>query len=376
MNTLVKTANAGTTQTGKWSAFCELFFPALKAHAPLFAIVALQCAFAFGLYLIVPGMTFPGLTEFALSFAAFVFVLLPLSVASLRFYHLVTKVKPEHPIPALVKDMWAYVTTPERAANGTAIVLVFVVFMNVFAHLKGSIPIVNPFSWDSTFMEWDRWLHFGNHPYEILQPILGYAPVTYAITVFYHLWFMLMWIMVAGMAFGSVSPVLRMRFFLTFMLTWGIGGNVLAMVFSSAGPCYYGLIGLAPDPFVPLMSYLNGVHEVMPLWALDTQLMLWQGYQGEGLRLGISAMPSMHNGAALLFALAGWQINRKLGMALFVFTALIFIGSIHLGWHYALDGYAGFAVALFMWWGSGLIARKWEASRWAREYATARARIA
>lgn len=376
MNTLAKTADAAPIRTGRWRSYCALFIPALRAHAPLFVALAAHLAFATGLYIYVPGMSMPSLLQLALAFAGFVGVFLPLSIASLRFVHLATKVKPKHPIPALIKDVWQFVSQPERAANGTAIVLVFVVFMNTFTHLKGSIPIVKPFSWDTTFMEWDKWLHFGFHPWELLQPLLGYAPVTFVITGFYHLWFMLMWIMVAGLAFASMPSVLRMRFFLAFMLTWGIGGNVLAMVFSSAGPCYYSLIGLSPDPFTPLMNYLHAVHESVSLWAIETQLMLWQGYQGEGVRFGISAMPSMHNGAALLFALAGWQLNRKLGWALFVFTGCIFIGSIHLGWHYAIDGYAGFAVALIAWWGSGAMARWWETTQWAQEYARVTAKNA
>ena len=39
------------------------------------------------------------------------------------------------------------------------------------------------------------------------------------------------------------------------------------------------------------------------------------------------------------------------------FAALIFVGSIHLGWHYAIDGYAGAAVALFGWWAAGRLVR-------------------
>lgn len=371
MDTLAKTGVIAPALAGRWTAFSSLLLPALKAHAPLFAVLAAHMTLAAGLYLFVPGMALPGLVKLVLAFAAFVGVLLPLSIASLRFVHLVTEVKPKHPIPALLKDMWAFVSEPVRAANGVAIVFVFVFFMNTFTHLKGSIPIVQPFGWDETFMEWDRWLHLGYHPWELLQPLLGYAPVTFVLTGFYHLWFMLMWIMVAGLAFASVPSRLRMQFFLAFMLTWGIGGNALAIIFSSAGPCYYGLIGLSPDPFAPLMAYLRSVHEVLPLWAVDTQLVLWQGYQGEGLRLGISAMPSMHNAAALLFALTGWRLNRKLGIALFAFTGVIFIASIHLGWHYAIDAYAGFAIAVAAWWVSGMVSRWWETTRWARDYTRA-----
>jgi membrane-associated phospholipid phosphatase len=117
------------------------------------------------------------------------------------------------------------------------------------------------------------------------------------------------------------------------------------------------------------------VHETFPLWAVDTPILLCQGYQGEAFNLGTSAMPSMHNGAALLFALIGWCHNRKLGIALFTFTAVVFVGSVHLGWHYAIDGYAGFAIALAAWWLAGVIAKWREKTSWARGYAVATARL-
>ena len=40
-------------------------------------------------------------------------------------------------------------------------------------------------------------------------------------------------------------------------------------------------------------------------------------------------------------ALLGWRINKWLGAALTLFTGLIVIGSVALGWHYAVDAIAG-----------------------------------
>ncbi len=369
MYTITNPDSLEPIRSQRWAAFSELWIPALKSHAPLFILLAIHIICAVAITAATPGLTPPGLITLALSFATFLGVILPLSILSLRFYHLATVIKPEHPIPALIRDVWDFLRQPDRAANGLAIVIVFVFFMNVFAYLKGSVPIVQPFAWDTTFIAWDKWLHFGRAPWEWLHPILGYAPITLLLVACYHLWFMVMWILVSGLAFARVPSVLRTRFFLAFMLTWGIGGNLMAIVFSSAGPCYYALTGNSPDPFVPLLDYLHTLNETFPVWSIDTQMLLWDGYQGKGLRLGISAMPSMHNAAALLFALACWHINRKLGIALFIFTGLILLGSVHLAWHYAIDGYAGIAIALIAWWVSGIIARKWEAGAWAQDYA-------
>jgi membrane-associated phospholipid phosphatase len=104
------------------------------------------------------------------------------------------------------------------------------------------------------------------------------------------------------------------------------------------------------------MAYLHHVNETIPIWALDTQQMLWREYQHsqKGLGSGISAMPSVHVATATLMALFGWQYARRLGMALSVFAAIILLGSIHLGWHYAVDGYAAVLGTLLIWWAVGL----------------------
>ena len=88
--------------------------------------------------------------------------------------------------------------------------------------------------------------------------------------------------------------------------------------------------------------------------------MLWDSYVNNKDPLGISAFPSMHNAMATIFALVTWRTNRKLGIAFVIFAALILIGSVQLGWHYAVDGYGAIAIALVCWWIGGVVAR-WHA---------------
>ena len=52
---------------------------------------------------------------------------------------------------------------------------------------------------------------------------------------------------------------------------------------------------------------------------------------------------------SVLFVLVGWKRDRRLGIALTLFATVIQIGSFHLGWHYAIDGYAGAALAFILW---------------------------
>ena len=61
---------------------------------------------------------------------------------------------------------------------------------------------------------------------------------------------------------------------------------------------------------------------------------------------------------AALFAAFAYSLNRWFGHTMAAYAALIFIGSIHLGWHYAVDGVIGIAGALAIWWICGLASRR------------------
>ena len=85
--------------------------------------------------------------------------------------------------------------------------------------------------------------------------------------------------------------------------------------------------------------------------------MLWEAYNNKeiGQVKGISAMPSMHVSIAFLFALVGWRIHRISGIIFSVFAFLIMVGCVHLGWHYAIDGYVAIACIWLIWWAVGCL---------------------
>ena len=144
---------------------------------------------------------------------------------------------------------------------------------------------------------------------------------------------------------------LRAQFFLSFMLVWILAGTILAILFFSAGPCYYGWVTGSENPFQPLMKYLDSVHGTNFLFAVKFQRGLWGAYQHSEILPfgGISAMPSVHVATAVIIALAGLRVNRLLGILLVAYAAMIQIGSVHLGWHYAIDGYFSSVLAVLIW---------------------------
>jgi len=261
---------------------------------------------------------------------------------------------------AIGHDLKNRILTKQRMAGFLVVSALAPLFFSTFGSFKRMIPLLNPFSWDPSFMVWDRWLHLGEHPWKLLQPILGTPLVTTAISFNYNLWFFVLFFTFIWQAMSRQRPQLRLQFLLAFLLTWIVLGTVLATLLSSAGPVYYGRITGLADPYAPLMTYLYNVNESFPVWALDVQERLWANYQagGVGLGSGISAMPSLHVGTSLLFAFLGWRINRWVGLAYSAFAVLIMIGSVHLGWHYALDGYLAAIAMPPVWWLAGVIARR------------------
>jgi membrane-associated phospholipid phosphatase len=180
------------------------------------------------------------------------------------------------------------------------------------------------------------------------MPIVGFPLVTTAINAAYHLWFFLVYFLVFLACFSDRDRGSATIFLLAFVLTLAIGGNLLATVFSSAGPVYYERLGYGPD-FAPLMTVLNDFNTVHPVWALGVQEALWQSHANAGSISGISAMPSMHVASTTLMALYGFRYARWAGCVLTGFAVSIMIGSVLLGWHYAVDGYFGAALAWACW---------------------------
>jgi membrane-associated phospholipid phosphatase len=77
-------------------------------------------------------------------------------------------------------------------------------------------------------------------------------------------------------------------------------------------------------------------------------------------------MPSLHVAIAFSYVLLGAAIDRRLALAGGVFTALILIGSVHLGWHYAIDGYFSILMTWLIWRAVGWLLDWSRVARWLR----------
>ena len=260
--------------------------------------------------------------------------------------------RPERPFHYLAGYSREFLTL-ERLL-GAAIVLALLPLHSIaFMFFKLMIPLIRPFSWDEQFAAWDQALHFGRQPWEYLQ--FNSPLVTRLIDASYLTVFGVMAVLLGWYIFCDPNSKRRQQFLWTYLLSWFLLGNVAATALSSAGPCYYAHLVPGSSPFAPLMASLSEINQTHPLHAVFLQEFLWTEYLEEGLSYGqsISAMPSMHVSIAALLVIATWNLNRWIGLVMLANAILILVGSVHLGWHYALDGYAAAIGTWLIWRGCG-----------------------
>lgn len=275
-----------------------------------------------------------------------------LAYVSWRVFYIMIVQRPHRLTRAILADFRNGLFNRDRLLTALPVVILMPVFFSLFTSAKNLIPVMHPFALDPALAEIDRIFHFGRHPWQWLQPVIGVAIVSSALSFFYKTWFFSKFMVCMWQAFSLKRPRLREQFFLTFVASWIVNGVILAVLLSSAGPCYFGNVypGLE-NPYEPLMSYLRQANETYPIHEFFAMDYLWNAYSERKTAIfsGISAMPSMHVAVAFMQALLGWRINRFAGWFFTLYLFIIMIGSVHLGWHYAIDGYLAIAVTGVLW---------------------------
>jgi hypothetical protein len=222
------------------------------------------------------------------------------------------------------------------------------VFKGVFTSIKTMLPHLKLYDWDVRLAAIDRMLHGGMDPGPALANLLG-PDVAAAIDRFYFDGWALALVGISFWAALSVKHAhLRRRYFITFCASWIILGNVAAGIFLSGGPAFYE--GLTGDS-TRFSEFLAGIDGR----AAELRSYLWSLHSTGNMDLGtgISAFPSMHVAFATLVALFLSSVSRGLGLAGLAFLVAVQLGSVLLGWHYAIDGYASIAATAVLWWLAG-----------------------
>ena len=238
-------------------------------------------------------------------------------------------------------------------------VISFVWLQTNFMSVKTTLPDIQPFYLDEAARKWDQILFLGHDPYTLFAWLYDMPYFFDLIDKTYTFWAAI----IAGtwvycFVTEKMGRKRRYQYLISMVLLWFLAGNVFAIILSSAGPCYYGQITGDYNAYAGLMGQLQAIHDNGFVNAYDYQGMLWEMYENPNSRFGgISAMPSLHVGTSLMLLI----LFRKTPIArelLVLFNITIYIGSIILGWHYAVDGLISIPLVIFCWWGAGKLASR------------------
>ena len=345
---------------GQMEAFLKEVHRVFRDHAILFVVAALYTASLFWAGWATGKAELVSLSQYYIGNVWTLNIWFLVGLICLYALYVVAVVRPQSPTQYIFEVAATRWRVRERLMLVLPILAVMPIYLSAFTSFKILIPYAQPFVWDSAFADWDRLLHGGVQPWEILHPLLGYPLVTRAVNYIYQTWFLFMHGILLWQTVSLANPVLRLQFLLSFMLVWALVGTGMAILLSSAGPCFYGRVTGEADPYTPLMAYLHSLGGDEPIQAVRIQEWLWEIYSTDQTTAfgGISAMPSVHVAMATLFALIGWRTHRWMGVGLTAFALLIMLGSVHLGWHYALDGYIGALATLAIWRVTGEVLRR------------------
>jgi len=226
-------------------------------------------------------------------------------------------------------------------------VLIFPIFLAAFTAVKSAIPRLVGFHFDRLLADADTLL-LGQDAWRFTHAVIG--PAATQVIQYLYVWG---WIAVVGYT-RALVPLFASRrftavFFAASLMTWFLAGFVGAYLLTAAGPIFAHLADPSLVPrFMPLKThlaamlppgspFLNG-----PLY-LEEGIRTGQAFSGGG----ISAMPSMHVATVTLLVMASRQ-TRFLVPAC-IFAGVIFVGSIHSGYHYAMDAVVAAGITILCW---------------------------
>jgi len=247
-------------------------------------------------------------------------------------------------------------------------------FIPIYGLFKQYVLKARGFPMDATLAQVDRFFLFGSDAWEVTHHLFPSVSATVMLDRAYGVWLPLLMLCPVLWTALVADPIMRARLIACWIGVWVIVGGVAAWLLASAGPMYY-------PHFIGQDASFSALHDQIVVQSQLAReagkmvatpaghILLMKRYES-GIYMpgfGISAMPSVHVSMSILFAIGGFALRRWIGWALTAYAAIIWLGSIHLGWHYAADGIVGAALTIGMWKASAPIAKSFERRRSALE---------
>lgn len=241
------------------------------------------------------------------------------------------------------------VFSPRRLAHllsGMMLFVAIMVFQGTFTSIKNALPLLRGgFLYDPILADTDAWLAGGVDPWRHLYALLRSDFIFELLDGNYGgVWFLYCFGLLFLVVTSPRAAPVRVRYVAMFMLVWVLCGNILAGLFISAGPAFYGAVTGHNERFAEQLAFLasdQGQHNVVVF-----QHYLWSLYEKRmsGIASGISAFPSVHVALVTMNAFFAAEISKRLAIIAFGYVGIIMVSSVYLGWHYAIDGYVSVVV--------------------------------
>ncbi|MBX7136673.1 MAG: phosphatase PAP2 family protein [Oligoflexia bacterium] len=238
-----------------------------------------------------------------------------------------------------------------------------------FLHLKHVVLFINPSNHDLFFWNLDRKLHFGVQPNIWLMQTFGSNGELALLVDWLYIKYFDFKVLVSVLFLLELKGrLLTERYFFAYALLWSIGG-LAYLVAPTDGPCYaiLGQHSVPPELQQHVFQFpvttdippsYEEQYQAARIWnAKIYQEDLWKArfdlilnHRLPNYFYGIAAMPSLHVAAVAMIFIFLCALSSVAGFFGAIYFLAIWFGSVFLQWHYAVDGYAGLAMAIFASW--------------------------
>ena len=245
-------------------------------------------------------------------------------------------------VATVIRERW----TGRRLAYVLVGLFSFYITYVAYRNFKGFLPFLAPGINDTTLLELDRALFFGNDPATLLHDLLGTGFANSFLSFMYviYLGFVPISLAVALVWFGDIRHGLW--YAMALCLNWVLGAVSYYMI-PAMGPAF-----VAPELFAELAPSSSSALQ-HSLWVERLNVLYGSapGVADEVLQ-SIAAFASLHTSVTLTAALIAslLRVTRWLRWSLWAYFWIVVVATIYLGWHYVIDDVAGAIIAFLAVW--------------------------